>query len=80
MNNCQGYSLFNDVKDIELRNKNRGGVMANIFEDYGKGGSMSAQGSHTMMQYFTDIPPLDRSRACSSFTDELNKRGYNIDV
>lgn len=74
-NKWKGYSLFNDVEDFELRSRNRGVVMANIFEEHLRDGVLSPVKAGLILEYFSRIPPTERSLAKDMFEAMLLERG-----
>lgn len=75
-NNYMGYSLFNDVEDAEVRNRNRGMVMLNMYEDHCRAGILDAAGLTVILGYFKDIPAGDRADALGIFQALCQQRGY----
>ena len=78
-NDYKGYSIFNDVKDEELRNLNRGTVMANIFEDHPREEELETttqKGAFLIFGYMNSIPKEEREAVCTQFTRVMKERGY----
>jgi len=75
-------SDFSEVQDVELRNKNRGAIMANIFERYvdEKIGRLHPKDfrmmSREMDTYTSRIPKKERRKAKLAMMEHLDKRGY----
>jgi hypothetical protein len=66
-----GYSLFHEVKDDVLRERNRAVVMCNILEDglTRDKRTMTAAGTATLLRYFAKIPDNERAGVFSLFRD-----------
>jgi len=69
-NEIYGYSLFNDLEDAALQERNRAVVMANIAEHYTKKDKISPKGASMIINYFNEIPVALR--------DSLYKRFEHI--
>lgn len=54
-NEFKGFSLFNDIEDIDLRTRNRSVVMANMAEDHidRKTKRVSPKGAALILNYFS---------------------------
>lgn len=70
MNEFQGYSLFNDVEDKELRTYNRARVMKTMMLDNQVDRNVTAQGVYKLMTYMDKIPE-DERRAVYHKLEEL---------
>lgn len=76
-NEFKGFSLFNDIEDVELRNRNRAIILANIMEDNltakkkvtGKGGSL-------IIGYFLNVPEGERKSVRDRFAKAITERGF----
>lgn len=77
MKDYQGYSLFLEVEDFDLKARNRGAVLTNIFEDHSEKDKVSSQGARMMMEYLQEIPSLEREVVYREFVKTLAKRGYS---
>lgn len=75
--NYMGYNLFLDVEDIESRNRNRGQVMLNIFEDHCTDRRIGPAWMVAMLGYFKSIPADERIAALDSFRVMSTAKGYN---
>lgn len=71
-----GYSTFVDVENKDIRDRNRGSVMLNIFEDHATDGVMNAMGMATVLGYFREIPEGERGDALAMFTAMCESAGY----
>jgi hypothetical protein len=69
-------SLFTDIEDEKIRNRNRGVVMLNIYEDHCKGSIVPAAGISSIIGYFKQIPDEERQDALSVFTQLCGDKGY----
>ena len=65
MSEYEGYDLFNDVEDIQLKTRNRAICMWNIFQSGSKGGKVHKGTTATMFGYFTSIPSDERADVLS---------------
>lgn len=75
--NYMGYNLFLDVEDQESRNRNRGQVMLNIFEDHCTDHRVGPAGMVAILGYFKNIPAAERMEALEHFKAMTTKAGYN---
>ena len=78
-------STFTDVEDAELRNSNRGAILANIFERYttkdSRGREQLQARDFSLMtreleDYLSRLPRMERGIAQSHMRAHLSKRGY----
>lgn len=74
----KGFSLFNDVEDKELRQRNRAVVLANIAADNTKNKLISPKGASLVLGYFGLIPEEDRLDVKVRFAEEMKHRGYAL--
>lgn len=77
-NEMKGYSLFNDIEDPALRNRNRYVVLANMAETHTKQKKITEKGTFLILSYFNAIPEGDRFEVYSGFKAEMKRRGYNV--
>jgi hypothetical protein len=77
-NEYKGFSLFNDIDDVALRNRNRAVILSNLLESNIDKVSkkVSIKGANLILSYFSHIPPVDRKDVEKRFTDESVKRGF----
>lgn len=78
--NYKGFSLFNDIEDVALRNRNRAVVMSNIAEDNTKSGLINAKGAGLVMGYFLNIPADDRDVVKTLWTEQMQQRGFKLEA
>lgn len=78
MNEIRGYSLFNDIEDVSLRNRNRAVVLSNIAEQYTKKNLITPKGAHLILSYFEAVSDEDKKDVESRFKQEMILRGYNV--
>lgn len=73
----KGYSLFVEIEDFALRARNRAVIMANIFEEHYNSalGKVSALGLKNILEYFKEVPDLDKAQAFAAFNTILQERG-----
>ena len=75
--NYMGYNLFLEVEDTESRDRNRGQVMLNIFEDHCQDRRVGPAGMVAILGYFKGIPADERMAALEQFKAMTTKAGYN---
>ena len=75
-------SDFNDVEHAELRNYNRGAVLANIYEGYVVNGTIPAKDIklwlYDVSAYLSRIPDFEVQAAKDMMKVHLEKRGWTI--
>jgi len=76
-NNIEGYSLFNDIENFELRARNRAIIMANILEDNFYKNRVSRKGLMIVKKYLKCLPILEQDAATSYLTQVLKERGFD---
>jgi hypothetical protein len=74
MNN-NAPSLFTDVEDEVTRDRNRGVVLLNIYEDHCKDSIVPAAGISSILSYFKEIPDDERLAALAVFTQLCEEKG-----
>lgn len=79
LNDYKGMSLFKDIDDASLRNRNRAVIMLNIFEDAHKGDKVTAKGAGLIMGYFNEIPEAERMAVRDEFVKQSKERGFIIE-
>lgn len=67
MTEVNGYSLFDDILDIDLRTHNRAATLTNIL----KGGGMTMESVGNAMAYLKAIPQLERKLAVTALAENL---------
>lgn len=72
------YNSFNDIEDAELRARNRGVILANIYQDneLENTRNTSQKGVAELFNYFQSIPPHERKLAYDYFKGIMLERGY----
>lgn len=75
-NEYKGYSLFNDVEDVDLRDRNRAVIMANIVEQYTKNKRMTPKGAALVLGYFSALPEAERKQVYDRFEKRVYEMGY----
>lgn len=78
MDEFKGYSLFNDIQDEFLRNRNRAVVLANIVDHNTKNRKVTTKAAALVFGYFNQIPNHERNSVKELFVEFLNERGYAI--
>lgn len=77
-NEFKGFSLFNDIEDVSLRNRNRAVVLANIADDNNRNNMISAKGGALILGYFQSLPEEDRADVRDKFAQQMRERGYVV--
>lgn len=80
-NDFKTYSLFNDIEDLELRNRNRAVVLANMAEDHidRKSKRISPKGAALILGYFGKIDDEDdQIDVRERFRVDMISRGYAL--
>ena len=71
-----GFSLFNDVVDDDLRIRNRAIAMGNIVRMYNRGEEgISQEGNDTLVNYFSAVPYSERAAVYTKFILGLKDLG-----
>lgn len=80
INEYKGFSLFNEIKDSELRTRNRAVVLANITEDNltKQTKRLTPKGAVLVLGYFTCIPDEEKAATQRSYQQALQERGFNV--
>jgi len=73
-----GYSLFNDIEDSDLQERNRAVVMSNMAEAYTKKGKITLKGTGLIVNYFNEIPQEKRQSLYQRFESTMKERGYVV--
>lgn len=79
MDNYKGYSLFNDIEDVNLRERNRAVVMCNIYEDnphLTDKTTTSKKGALLIFGYMDKVPEESRAELIKTFHAQMETRGY----
>jgi hypothetical protein len=77
-NNYKGFSLFNDIEDAALRNRNRAVVLANIAEDNmdKKTKRVNLKGASLILHYFKEVMDADKADVEQRFAENMRSRGF----
>ena len=70
------YDMFNDVKDVALKARNRAIVMANIFEDHAEGNNINGKGASLLFKYYAEVPNVEKAVTFNAFKLDMERRGY----
>ena len=70
------YERFEDIKDSNLKARNRAIVMANIFEDNNKGEDITKEGAALLFGYFKSLPKVYLALTFEAFKSDMANRGY----
>jgi hypothetical protein len=74
--NYKGFSLFNDIEDTFLRNRNRAVVLTNLASDHTKERKISNKGAALILGYFNALPAEDRKDVQEKFKANMESKGY----
>lgn len=77
-NEIKGYSLFNDIEDVALRNRNRCVVLSNMAEANTKQKKITEKGTFLILSYFHAIQEEDKKSVYDGFKAEMGRRGYAV--
>jgi hypothetical protein len=79
-NDFKTYSLFNDIEDVELRNRNRAVVLTNMAEDHidRKSKRVTMKGAALILGYFGNIEEADREDVKDQFSQMMHQRGFAL--
>lgn len=82
IDNYRGFSLFNDIEDAELRNRNRAVILTNMYEDCmdKKTKRVSAKGAALICNYFLQIPIDERVDVQDRFKMGMKQRGFLLEA
>lgn len=78
MTEYKGFSLFSDIDDKELRNRNRAVVLANIAENNSRNQRIGANGMGLILGYFSNIPEDERADVQERFKNTMIERGFAL--
>lgn len=78
INEYKGFSLFFDIEDITLRNRNQAVVLANMAESGSKNRKISANGMGLIIGYFDKIPNEERKSVYDQFIQFMKERGFEL--
>lgn len=79
-NEFKTFSLFNDIEDPVLRNRNRAVVLTNIAEDNTdrKSKRINVKGSTLILGYFANVADEDKQDVMKQFADNMKSRGFAL--
>ena len=72
----KGFSLFFDIEDSALRNRNQAVVLANMAESNSKNRRITPNGAGLIIGYFDRIPKEERKTVYDKFVVEMKARGF----
>lgn len=79
VDNYKEFSLFNEIEDVNLRNRNRAVVMTNLAEDHkNKENRIGSFGVKLILGYFNCLPKEDRADVLERFKKGLEERKFQI--
>lgn len=73
-----GFPLFNDIEDTQLRTRNRAVILTNIMEDGFVKGKIKAKAALLIMGYFNSIPAEEKEDTRQAFIKQAGERGFQI--
>jgi len=78
--NYKGYSLFNDITDAELRNRNRAVTMCNIILSNldKETKKITLRGTDLVLNYFNLVPKEDRAEVSDGLVIAMEDRGFYL--
>lgn len=77
--NYKGFSLFNDIEDIDLRIRNRAVVMSNIAEaNTNKDRNIRPAGVGLILGYFNSVPKEEKKATIEKFVSTMKERGFQL--
>lgn len=76
----EAYDLFNNIKDRGLRARNRGVILANIYEDSMVKGKLPPSGMKHLLSYFQAVPDEEKAEAYAEFQVQMTERKYLKEV
>lgn len=76
----KGFSLFFDIEDSALRNRNQAVVLANMAESNSNNRRINANGAGLIIGYFDRIPKEERKTVYDKFVVEMKARGFEYAV
>lgn len=76
MNEFKGYSLFNDIEDVDLRTRNQAVVMANMVEQNTRDKKITPKGASLILGYFSKVKKEDRPITHNKFEQRCKEIGY----
>lgn len=74
----KGFSLFTDIQDAELRNRNRAVVLSNIAIDNTRNKKISTKGASLILGYFGIIPQEERADVQERFKQRMMESGFEL--
>jgi len=79
-NEYKGFSLFNDIADVELKNRNRAVILCNIIESNldKKTKKINMRGHDLVVNYFNLIPEHNRLDVSEKFKQQMLERGFKL--
>lgn len=76
MNEFKGYSLFNDIEDVDLRDRNRAVVLSNMVDQNTRNNKTTPRAAALVIGYFKCIPEGERTKVYELFKKRLGELGY----
>ena len=77
-NEYKGFSLFNDIEDVNLRNRNRAITLSNIASNHSKDRKIPPATAGMILNYFNLVDGKDKEDVMKRFMEEMNLRGFHL--
>lgn len=78
MSKIQGFELFDDIEDTELRTRNQAVVLANMYQDGCRDGKVTAPLASRILKYFGALPEASRGLVREKFIVQMRERGFRL--
>lgn len=75
----KGFTLFNDIEDVKLRNYNRSVLMSNIAEFNIKQEKITKKGAALIVGYFGGVPDEDKKQVYASFEARMKEKNFILE-
>ncbi len=83
VNEIEGYPLFIDVEDRDLRIRNQGVSLRNMAvagRSKHESGKIKASTGALLLQYLSHVSPKDKREVVAAFMEHLKADGFSISV
>jgi len=74
-NEYEGYSLFKDIEDEQLKARNRAMILWNIFERHSENGKATVKGMAKLVGYTNRVPSGERMAMLDAFNLMIGGEG-----
>lgn len=81
VNEFMGYSLFNDIDDVELRTRNQAVILANIAENGTDKTTkkITPKTAALILNYFKNVYDKDKAVVQTKFAKFMKERSYAVE-